>query len=101
MPYRIVFDAYHLYHLPQFDPVIDLLLQDDRFEVFLTTSSDNLIDEQVLTQRILRRRGATCIFADSEDERARKIRELDPAISFAAGRAIQLKNLFPKKPWSA
>jgi len=97
MPYRIVFDAYHLYHLPQFDPVIDLLLQDDRFEVFLTTSSDNLIDEQVLTQRILRRRGATCIFADSEDERARKIRELDPAIFICGWSRYPVEKFVPEK----
>ena len=52
MPYKTVFDAYHLYHLPQFDPVIDLLLNDNRFEVFLTTSSANLPDEQNLTNHI-------------------------------------------------
>jgi len=78
MAYRIVFDAYHLYHLPQFDPVIDLLSKDNRFDIFLTTSSDNLPDEQILTQRILRKRNLQCIFADNEEERARKIRELDP-----------------------
>ncbi len=80
MPYKIVFDVYHLYHLPQFDPVIDLLLKDDRFEVFLTTSSETLPDEQALTKRILSKRGVRCIFADNEDERARQIRELDPEI---------------------
>jgi len=39
-PIRIVFDAYHLYHLPQFDPVIDKMIQNDQFEVFLTTSPE-------------------------------------------------------------
>ncbi|MFH1212795.1 MAG: CDP-glycerol glycerophosphotransferase family protein [Candidatus Neomarinimicrobiota bacterium] len=80
MAYRIVFDAYHLYHLPQFDPVIDLLLKDDRFEVFLTTSSETLPDEQALTKRILTKRGAECIFADNEEDRAERIRRLNPDV---------------------
>ena len=30
----ILFDVYHLYHLAQFDPLIDLLENDDRFKIF-------------------------------------------------------------------
>ncbi len=80
MPYKTVFDAYHLYHLPQFDPVIDLLLKDNRFEVFLTTSSANLPDEQNLTKHIFQRRNVHCIFANNEEERAAKIRSLNPDV---------------------
>ena len=80
MPYKTVFDAYHLYHLPQFDPVIDLLLNDNRFEVFLTTSSANLPDEQNLTKHIFQRRNVQCIFANNEEERAAKIRSLNPDV---------------------
>ena len=40
LPFHIVFDVYHLYHLPQFEPVIDLLSNDDRFNVTLTVSSE-------------------------------------------------------------
>jgi len=46
-PIRIVFDAYHLYHLPQFDPVIDKMIQDDRFEVVLITSLDTELHEYI------------------------------------------------------
>ena len=80
MPYKTVFDAYHLYHFPQFDPVIDLLLNDNRFEVFLTTSSANLPDEQNLTKHIFQRRNVHCIFANNEEERAAKIRSLNPDV---------------------
>ena len=78
MPYRIVFDAYHLYHLPQFDPVINLMQKDDRFEVFLTTSSKNLPDEKDLTKRILHEHNVQCVLADNENQRAEKIRSLNP-----------------------
>lgn len=80
MAFRIVFDAYHLYHLPQFDPVIDLLIKDERFEIFLTTSSETLPDEQNLTKRILQSRNVPCIFSDNEEDRAARIRALNPAV---------------------
>lgn len=80
MAIRIVFDAYHLYHLPQFDPLIDLLAQDARFELFLTTSAENLPDEQSLTRRILERRGLACLFAEDEEKRARLVKELKPEV---------------------
>jgi len=79
-PLRVVFDAYHLYHLPQFDPVIDLLLKDERFEVYLTTASENLPDEQTLARRLLEKRHAPCLFAADEVSRAQLIRHLNPDI---------------------
>ena len=30
--YSILFDSYHLYHLPQFEPLIKLLSDDKRFD---------------------------------------------------------------------
>jgi hypothetical protein len=80
MSYRIVFDAYHLYHLPQFDPVINLMQKDGRFEVFLTTSSKNLPDEKALTKRILHEHSMQCVFADDEEKRAKKVQNLNPDI---------------------
>ena len=51
-PIKIVFDVYHLYHLPQFDPVIDLLKSDDKFEIFLSTSCRIKPEEKVLTEKM-------------------------------------------------
>ena len=41
----ILFDVYHLYHLAQFDPLIDLLENDNRFKIFFSTSSKNRKEE--------------------------------------------------------
>ena len=39
-PISILFDSYHLYHLPQFEPLIDLLSDDKRFNIYHSTSRD-------------------------------------------------------------
>ena len=74
--YKILFDAYHLYHLPQFDPVIDLLAQDDRFELFLSTSSEIDKGERELALSIMEKRPGKIIKADTEQERSNIIRDL-------------------------
>ena len=43
---KILFDSFHLYHLPQFDPVIDLLSKDDRFQIFHSTAAVNKKEER-------------------------------------------------------
>jgi len=95
-PIRIVFDAYHLYHLPQFDPVIDLMQKDDRFEVFLTTSSKNLPDEKDLTKRILQNHGGQCVFANDEKKRAEEVRNLKPDIFICGWSRYPLKQFVSK-----
>ncbi|MDD5765303.1 MAG: CDP-glycerol glycerophosphotransferase family protein [Candidatus Marinimicrobia bacterium] len=79
-PYKIVFDAYHLYHLPQFDPIIDLLKSDDRFEVYLTTSAATDPSEQNLAMRVIQQRCDRFILADNETLRAQKVRALNPDV---------------------
>lgn len=74
----VVFDAYHLYHLPQFDPIIELLVSDRRFRVYLTTSASNVPEERRLTHRILERLDCPVISGSDEEERARRIRALKP-----------------------
>lgn len=74
---KILFDSYHLYHLPQFDPVIDLLSKDDRFEIFLSTCSENKKEEIDICLSILKSKPGKLIFADSEIERIKKIKKLD------------------------
>ncbi|MFH1850929.1 MAG: CDP-glycerol glycerophosphotransferase family protein [Candidatus Neomarinimicrobiota bacterium] len=79
-PVKIVFDTFHLYHLPQFDPIIELLRQDNRFEIYLTCSSSIDKVEYQLAQKIIRNRGLKFIAADSEQQRKEKIRGLNPAV---------------------
>ena len=74
---RILFDSYHLYHLPQFDPLIDLLSRDSRFQLFHSTCSENKKVEIDLCLRILNSRPGEVIYYDNESERAKKVKELN------------------------
>lgn len=95
MAIKIVFDAYHLYHLPQFDPLIDLLQKDERFQLFFTSSADIHPKEQVLARQILSKRGE-CIFADTEEERAKKIRSLNPDVFICGWSRYPVEQFVPE-----
>jgi len=77
---RIVFDSYHLYHLPQFEPVIEKLIPNPQFEVYLTYSSSIPAEEKALLRQILPRFSTPIITADTESDRATKIRSLEPHV---------------------
>ena len=74
---KILFDSFHLYHLPQFDPVIDLLSRDDRFQIFHSTAAVNKKEERELCLNILATKPGTMIYSESEEERAKMMKELD------------------------
>ena len=74
---KILFDSFHLYHLPQFDPVIDLLSKDDRFQIFHSTAAVNKKEERELCLNILATKPGTMIYSESEQERAKMMKELD------------------------
>ncbi len=74
---KILFDSFHLYHLPQFDPVIDLLSRDDRFQIFHSTAAVNKKEERELCLSILATKPGTMVYSESEEERAKMIKELD------------------------
>ena len=74
---KILFDSFHLYHLPQFDPVIDLLSRDDRFQIFHSTAAINKREERDLCLKILASKPGTMIYSESEEERAKMMKELD------------------------
>jgi hypothetical protein len=74
---KILFDSFHLYHLPQFDPVIDLLSRDDRFQIFHSTAAVNKKEERELCLNILATNPGTMIYSESEEERAKMMKELD------------------------
>lgn len=100
-PITVVFDAYHLYHLPQFDPVIDLLHADDRFNVYLSTSADNIEEEQELTTEILRKRSDQVITAGTELERAKKIRQLSPDVLICGWSRHELQDFVTERTLTA
>ena len=74
---KILFDSFHLYHLPQFDPVIDLLSRDNRFQIFHSTAAVNKKEERELCLNILATKPGTMIYSESEEERAKMMKELD------------------------
>ena len=73
----ILFDVYHLYHLAQFDPLIDLLENDDRFKIFFSTSSKNRKEEIEICASILNKRKGSFIFHENEDVRKTEIKKLN------------------------
>ena len=72
----ILFDVYHLYHLAQFDPLIDLLENDDRFKIFFSTSSKNRKEVIEICTSILNKRKGSFIFHENEDIRKTEIKKL-------------------------
>lgn len=95
MKIRIVFDSYHLYHLPQFDPLIDLLRSDSSFQIFLTTAAVTLPDEQLLTRRILQQRGLECLFTPTEEERMQLIQKLAPDVFICGWSRYPIEDYVP------
>jgi len=73
----ILFDVYHLYHLAQFDPLIDLLENDNRFKIFFSTSSKNTKEEFEICTSILKKRKGSFIFHENEDIRKTEIKKLN------------------------
>ena len=75
-PISILFDSYHLYHLPQFEPLIDLLSGDKRFNIYHSTSRDIKSLEYELCSNILKQKPGSFIYSDSEEQRKKIIRDL-------------------------
>ena len=75
--YSILFDSFHLYHLPQFEPLIDLLAEDERFRLYHSTSREITHDEYELCKSVLIKKPGEFISAVNEAERKEKIRQLN------------------------
>ena len=75
--YSILFDSFHLYHLPQFEPLIELLAHDDRFVIYHSTSREIPKKEYELCSSILNDKSGEFISGDNEEERKKNIRDLD------------------------
>ena len=75
--YSILFDSYHLYHLPQFEPLIKLLSDDERFDIYHSTSREIDKEEYELCVSILKNKPGKLITGKTEQERKSKIKKLD------------------------
>lgn len=93
----ILFDSFHLYHLPQFDPVIDILSQDDRFKIFHSTAASNKKQEKELCLSILDSKPGTIVYEDREKDRAQKIKELNLDVFICGWSRYELQNYIPEK----
>ena len=76
----ILFDAYHLYHLAQFEPLMTLLEKDDRFDVYYSTSSENRKEEIELCSSVLLKREGQFVFHKDENIRCEKIKDIGPSV---------------------
>ncbi|NOZ75248.1 MAG: hypothetical protein GXO90_07695, partial [FCB group bacterium] len=77
---RIVFDCFHLYHLPQFEPVIEKLQSNPLFDIHLSYSALIPEEEKALLRQILPRFSLPIITAETESDRGNKIQSLDPQV---------------------
>ena len=95
-PFHIVFDVYHLYHLPQFEPVIELLSSDDRFNVTLTVSAEIKKPEYELIQKILKAKTNKSKWPELVNEYealnalSNEIRKLKPILKINIGYQLNL-----------
>ena len=94
-PIKILFDVYHLYHLPQFDPVIDLLKCDDNFKIFLSTSCSIKPEEKKLTEKLLAEKGVNVVLAKEERERAKSIRKINPDVFICGWSRYDIDHFVP------
>ena len=78
--YKVVIDTYHLYHLPQIEPVAKLLLKNPKFEVTFTTSHEIDEDERKLALQIFKNNNWNHILGKDEEDRKKKLRAYNPNI---------------------
>ena len=69
MKYKILFDCYHLYHLPQMEPVARLLIKNPLFDVYFSTTHNIEIEERELTINIFKKNNWKYILGQNEMER--------------------------------
>ncbi len=67
--YKVLFDVYHLYHLPQMEPVARLLIKNPLFDVYFSTSHNIEIEERALTINIFKENNWKYILGQNETER--------------------------------
>ncbi len=89
--FSILFDSFYLYHLPQFEPLIDLLSNDDRFQIYHSTSREIQKKEYELCRSILIDKPGIFISAQTEDERKEKIKNLNLDVRTLEVKMVEIK----------
>ncbi|MBO8130369.1 MAG: hypothetical protein H0Z29_02500 [Candidatus Marinimicrobia bacterium] len=73
--YKVIFDIYHLCHLPQFEPVIEMLKDTEDFKIFYSISNSISECEYKITLKVLKNKnGDELILAKDEEERKQKLK---------------------------
>ena len=67
--YKVLFDVYHLYHLPQMEPVARLMLKNPLFDIYFSTSHETNSEEKFLTTKIFKKNSWNYILGQNEIER--------------------------------
>jgi len=80
--FKVLIDSYHLYHLPQMEPVAKLLIKDPKFDVYFSTSHNVDIEERELISNILKKNNWKYIIGKDEEDRKKQIREFNPDVFF-------------------
>ena len=75
--YKVLFDVYHLYHLPQMEPVARLLIKNPHFDVYFSTSHNVEIAERELTINIFKKNNWKFITGQNESERQNLIKNMN------------------------
>ncbi|MFQ6614001.1 MAG: CDP-glycerol glycerophosphotransferase family protein, partial [Fidelibacterota bacterium] len=94
---RIVFDSFHLYHLPQFEPVIEKLQSNPRFTVRLSYSSLIPPAEKAILNQILPRFSLPVITAETEIDRGKQIRSWKPQVFICGWSRYDLPDFVTEK----
>ena len=90
--FKVLIDSYHLYHLPQIEPVAKLLLRNPKFEVSFTTSHQIDLKEKQLTLTIFEKNGWNYIIGKDEDERQKQILEYNPDVYICGWSRYPIEN---------
>ena len=78
--FKVLIDSYHLYHLPQMEPVAKLLIKDPNFDVYFSTSHNVDIEERELTLKIFEKNNWKYILGKDEEDRKKQINKLNPDV---------------------
>ena len=95
--YSILFDSYHLYHLPQFEPLINLLGNDDRFNIYHSTSREIKKEEYELSRSVLINKPGEFISGETEKDRQDKIKALDLDVFICGWSRYDIENFVKDK----
>ncbi|MEA2095176.1 MAG: CDP-glycerol glycerophosphotransferase family protein [Candidatus Cloacimonadota bacterium] len=78
--FKVLIDSYHLYHLPQMEPVAKLLIKDPTFDVYFSTSHNIDLEERELALKIFDNYDWKYILGNDEEDRKKLISQLNPDV---------------------